>query len=125
MIENEVEADVTHCPPLVEHDVFNVARKGVYSGGGVGAGIVVKGHLDERARSRRQGRSRATRGRSEAASLDAGEHTRTLPARRCQRRQPPSVGAAKRRRYCWKPDAGQGAPGDAVSPGGENSNLTL
>ena len=40
---------------------------------------------DERARSRCQGRSRAQRGRSRAESLDNGEHTRTLPARRCCR----------------------------------------
>ena len=86
VIRNEVEADHTFWwPPLVEHDVFINRPEGRYSGGGVEEAIVVKGQSDERARSRRPGRSPAQRGRSAAESLDAGEHTRTLLARRCRR----------------------------------------
>ena len=72
MVRNEVEADDTRWPPLVEHDVFNGLPARVLFWRGVGEGIVVKGQSDER-------------GRSGTERLDVGEHTRTLLARRCRR----------------------------------------
>ena len=62
MLRNEVEADDTPLVVLVWHGVFIGRPEGRYSGGGVEGAIVDKGQSDERARSRRPGRSPAPAG---------------------------------------------------------------
>ena len=65
VVEIEVAVDDASLPALGRADVLNGHPQRRYSGGGVGAGIVVKGQSDELARSRRPGRSPAERGRSD------------------------------------------------------------
>ena len=90
VVWSKVEADNARWPALVDPDAFNAHAPARHCGGGEGADIVVHAKSDERARSQRQGPSRAQQGRRVAESLDAGEDTRTLLARRCAR--PRNVG---------------------------------
>ena len=84
----------------------------------VGTTSSARASLDERARSRRQGRRPREAGRSAATRLDAGEHTCTLLVGRCRRRpQYFAVGTSPEFGGCSRSPTGDRAVAKAAAEG--------